>query len=685
MRHLISLIALLLLSVQTLLAADENDMRFLLRLTTNESIYYLNITNGAAYLSETPQDFYLVEQEDGGFGIADTDHNYLVYQGADRWTMTTSTEPYSWKIAAMADGGYSITGENGLFGTNQHDGYSSGSPCYGDKTVENGFVHWSIVPVKNGNLPESELPVITVGYYGNTAFVDVPSTILDVTSTVDGADVVITSNTSTTEYAYRVTGASPDGSLTLVGAYKLSLWLDGVDLTNNDGPAIDVECGKRIAVELVDGTVNSLTDGAGGAHKAALYFSGHPEFEGSGTLSVKGNTKHAIGAKEYLQLKKSTGTINILGAVSDGIHCGKGKPNIEHNYFEMKGGVVNIANIGGDGIDADDYGAIRIKGGALTISLDGNDVDGLKADSVLSISGGDISIEVRGSDSNAMKASYQAEISGGRITAILTGDGSKGLKVRDASTTVAGGGNLHISGGEMEFYALGNKLIALDDTSKCMGVSVDLNLTQTAGDVVIYALGGGSKSYNMKGTESRSGGQFHRVKAPWMFNPFTFQHDMSAFVVVKAGDKLLTDYHDYAVGAFNGDECVGVALFRGSDYGELRIRSNATDADSITFRLYDDTLEEVFDLTADRDVVFEANGCYGMPSEPVVLGYEPPVRLRGDVNLDGNVDINDVVAVINVMAGSATFFDTADVNEDGKRDINDVVAIINIMAGGAES
>ena len=54
---------------------------------------------------------------------------------------------------------------------------------------------------------------------------------------------------------------------------------------------------------------------------------------------------------------------------------------------------------------------------------------------------------------------------------------------------------------------------------------------------------------------------------------------------------------------------------------------------------------------------------------------------KGDVNIDGKVDINDVVAVINHMAGTASY-KYANVNEDaeGTVDINDVVAIINIMA-----
>lgn len=60
-------------------------------------------------------------------------------------------------------------------------------------------------------------------------------------------------------------------------------------------------------------------------------------------------------------------------------------------------------------------------------------------------------------------------------------------------------------------------------------------------------------------------------------------------------------------------------------------------------------------------------------------------KILGDVNEDGKVDINDVVAVINQMAGTATW-PNANVNGDfdssgkGIVDINDVVAIINIMA-----
>ena len=63
---------------------------------------------------------------------------------------------------------------------------------------------------------------------------------------------------------------------------------------------------------------------------------------------------------------------------------------------------------------------------------------------------------------------------------------------------------------------------------------------------------------------------------------------------------------------------------------------------------------------------------------------EETPRLKGDVNEDGSVDISDIVAVINQIAGTATYR-YADVNEDENVDISDIVAIINIIAGTTEA
>ena len=53
-----------------------------------------------------------------------------------------------------------------------------------------------------------------------------------------------------------------------------------------------------------------------------------------------------------------------------------------------------------------------------------------------------------------------------------------------------------------------------------------------------------------------------------------------------------------------------------------------------------------------------------------------------DVNQDGKVDIYDIVAVINTIAGDSTYKAISDTNGDNKTDISDIVAIINAIAAG---
>lgn len=55
--------------------------------------------------------------------------------------------------------------------------------------------------------------------------------------------------------------------------------------------------------------------------------------------------------------------------------------------------------------------------------------------------------------------------------------------------------------------------------------------------------------------------------------------------------------------------------------------------------------------------------------------------LKGDVNNDGTVDVADISAIIDVMAGSGLEFRSrADVNEDGTVDVADIAEVIDIMA-----
>ena len=529
---------------------------------------------------------------------------------------------------------------------------------------------------------------IRVRYAGSSATVDIAPDVAGVTYTVNGANVALTSTTTSSEYTYIISGHADDGSLLISGVYKMTLRLDGLSLTNSHGgAAIDIECGKRIAVELAEGTVNTLCDSPAGGQKAALYFKGHPEFKGGGTLRITGKAKHAICAKEYIELKPSTGLISVLGAVSDGIHCGKGEISPENNYFLMNGGTVDISGVGSDGIDADDYGAIRINGGALSINV-GSAATALKADSVVSISGGLVNLSVRGDDSEAVRARYAVDVSGGTLGIVVVGDGSKGIRSRriTEASTVLNGGFVSISGGTTEIYVSGARYDdGLGGTSSCAAISADADFVMTNGSVYIVAMGKEASACDVGGTDSRQGGTLEVVRTPWQMDVFAFEHDMSVYYVVEEGGNRLPSLDGKAVGAFIGGECVGYGIPLGSGLGMMRVRQNTTETAAVAFRVYDYGTSKEYEALADREVTFSPMACWGTPSSPVVLGYEP--WLRGDVNADGDVNLVDLMMIVDHLLGisNADFhFNNADLDCNGEVSLVDLMIEVDILLGKEE-
>ena len=62
-------------------------------------------------------------------------------------------------------------------------------------------------------------------------------------------------------------------------------------------------------------------------------------------------------------------------------------------------------------------------------------------------------------------------------------------------------------------------------------------------------------------------------------------------------------------------------------------------------------------------------------------GEEP--FIRGDVNMDGEVGIADVTALVNIIleneAPSVEDYPSADVNKDGEVSVADITALVNIL------
>lgn len=289
---------------------------------------------------------------------------------------------------------------------------------------------------------------VSVDYDGAAAKVFVAGNVAQyVTATVSGAHVSIVQSDAVTddtcgEITYALAGTSPDGEFTMTGSFKTTIELRGLTLTNPTGAALNIQDGKRVAISVKNGTVNTLTDGAG-SQKGCLYVKGHTEFKGKGTLNVYGTAAHGIFSKEYLEMKNCT--INVLSAAKDGVNC--------NQYFLMESGSLTIKDVADDGIqvsfadatnrEAEDTGCLTIQAGTIDINVKADGAKGLKADSTIAISGGTIgvtqtgSIVVEGADISyptSIKAGGDVLITGGNITVKNTADGGKGISAEGTMT-----------------------------------------------------------------------------------------------------------------------------------------------------------------------------------------------------------------------------------------------------------
>lgn len=376
---------------------------------------------------------------------------------------------------------------------------------------------------------------VTITYDGNKATVS--GTVSGVMAKVSGAHVTISSSKKNVEYILK--GNTANGSFKLHSEYKTQVTLNGVDITNPTGAAVNIQSGKTIMVELAGGAVNKLTDGAtytmiaGEDQKGAFFSEGQLVFSGAGSLEVKSVGGHGIVSDDYIRMRSGNITISsvrdgintndcfimsggtvTVDAQQDGLDVGKG-------YIEIGAGKLTVNSVD-EGITAsyegDDFGNIdplitpyiKIKGGLIKVATTGDKGHALRAMSAFTMSGGIVQATTKGAGSKALMSEEDMALTGGKVTAFTEGDAlyedadlsssaairSKGvLKVQDMTIgikSIGAGGKGINNVGDVTLKNSRVVVVASGDThkdngleSRSRGVTTDGNLNLNGGWLVV--------------------------------------------------------------------------------------------------------------------------------------------------------------------------------------------------------
>ena len=248
---------------------------------------------------------------------------------------------------------------------------------------------------------------------------------------------------------YVVSGSTSNGSFTVVGDKKYEVKLNGVSITNPDSAALNLLSGKRAFIVLADGTTNTLTDGTGGSQKGALYCKGKLLINGSGALSVTGNSNNAIHSADYIVFSKG---INVY-AKSTANHGIKANDGVIIN-----GGIINVEVTAeaAKGINCESN--ITVNGGRTTVITSGNGTydttdkeakgaAGIKADSTFTINAGELWLKSTGSGGKGINVDMEANFCGGSVYVVTEGGQYKSNNDTSSPKGIKADGKINISGG----------------------------------------------------------------------------------------------------------------------------------------------------------------------------------------------------------------------------------------------
>jgi len=346
-----------------------------------------------------------------------------------------------------------------------------------DLTKENlGLAeNYVVITFKNGSAPEVAFSDTVKGALGTSL-----GNKITITGEHVYFDVSHFYSNNGIPYNIILSGTAKNGSLRLNANSRTTLYLNGVDITNPAGPAINLQNKKRTDVHLVGSCDrrNKLTDGPNYAAadvqtKGTLFAEGSLIFGGTGSIEIRSKSNHAIVSDEFVEIGKGSGSVIIYESKNDGIHANE---------------------------------RINVYGGLLQIKCEGDAIQNEgKKPLPVTISGGTIKIRTTGAKGHGIVGEEGGVIinndSGtANINITLTGSGSKGIRSR---------GNVIIDNRDSIYIeAHGARESALEDTSSAAGIKADKDVEIKRGILTIKCTRANEngKGLNIDGNLKVSGG-----------------------------------------------------------------------------------------------------------------------------------------------------------------------------------
>ena len=375
------------------------------------------------------------------------------------------------------------------------------------------------------------------------------------TVSIDGTGAEVSDDntvTITDGGSYVISGKLSDGMIEVDTEEEVKLILQGVSITNEDGPAIYVKEAKSCYIETAEGTENILSDGESYAEtedkqKATIFSNDRLVLLGEGSLTVNGNYKHGICSDDEVYVVSGTYTIT---AVKDGIHTS--------NWISVEGGTVQITATD-DGMQS--KGPVALNGGTITIAAEDKGItaygdltvndgtiqiskceEGLESKNDLTINGG--TTEITGND-DGLNARTSITINGGILYVEMTaGDAidSNGSMTITGGLILAFGAQMPEGGADCDMNEIkitGGTLIATGGTNSAPS---ELESSQ-----ISVLLGSASKG-DMIGILDSDGNTVFAFEAPG-----NYSHMLLSTATITSG----RDYTVYTEGTITGDSYHG--------------------------------------------------------------------------------------------------------------------------------